>query len=41
MIESKVPFVAGNALQDVSTFGGAGPARRAPKIRRTVASLTW
>ena len=30
-----------NARQDVSTFRGAGLARRARKIRRTVASLIW
>jgi hypothetical protein len=29
-----------NARQDVSAFGGAGPRRRAHKIRRTVAALT-
>ena len=30
-----------NARQEASTFRGAGPRRRARKIRRTVGSLIW
>jgi hypothetical protein len=36
-----VPENAGNTRQQVSALGGAGRRRRARKIRRTVASLTW
>ena len=34
-------WVCRNARQEVSPFAGAGLGRRARRIRRTVASLTW